>query len=411
MKKSTFLLIVTLIPLFAFSQDGEKKEIELKWSGYVKSDFFWDSRQTISAREGHFLLFPAAVSEDPDGKDINATPNLNFLSIQSRLSLGITGPDVLNAKTSAKIEGDFFGQLNDNINLFRLRHAYFKMKWEKTDLLFGQYWIPMFVPGCFPGTVSFNTGAPFQPFGRNPQIRFSHKLGKVKLIAIASTQRDYASRGVNGASGEYLRNSSMPELSGQIHFGNGKTFLAGIGGGFKQILPQMATGNGYATKQTVGGFTGIAFMKIKTSPVTFKFEGVYGQNFPDVLSIGGFAVTDSTDVTKGFVTYSPFTVMSSWVDMETNGKKIKFGVFAGYSQNLGTGKSIIGPVYGLGTTIQSLYRISPRIIYNVGQVRFAFETEYTSANYAASYDTNGIPEDLTQADNLRLLFAVYYFFK
>ncbi|RKX20063.1 MAG: hypothetical protein DRP35_06660 [Candidatus Zixiibacteriota bacterium] len=402
---------MTLISFFAFSQNEEKKEIELKWSGYVKSDFFWDSRQTVSAREGHFLLFPAAVSKDPDGKDINATPNLNFLAIQSRLSLSIAGPDALGAKTSAKIEGDFFGQLNDNINLFRLRHAYLKLKWENSELLFGQYWIPMFVTGCFPGTVSFNTGVPFQPFGRNPQIRFSHKIGKIKFIVIASTQRDYASRGVSGATGTYLRNSSMPELNGQIHFGKGKTFLAGVGAGYKQILPQIATGNGYVTNQTVGGFTSIAFMKIKTSPVTLKFEGVYGQNFPDVLSIGGFAITDSTDVTKGFVTYTPFTVMSSWMDIETNGKKMKVGVYVGYSQNLGTGKQIIGAVYGLGTTIQSIFRVSPRIIYNVGQVRFALETEYTSANYAASYDVKGVPEDLTSADNLRILFAAYYFFK
>ena len=121
MKKSLIIFIVTIIPILGFSQDGDKEEkkINLKLSGFVKSDFFWDSRQTVSAREGHFLLFPAAVSKDLDGNDINANSNLNFLSIQSRLSLGISGPDVLNAKLSAKIEGDFFAQANDNINLLR----------------------------------------------------------------------------------------------------------------------------------------------------------------------------------------------------------------------------------------------------------------------------------------------------
>ena len=412
MKKSVIILIVTLIPILGFSQEGDKeKKINLKWSGFVKNDFFWDSRQTVTAREGHFLLFPKPVSEDPDGNDINAKSNMNFLAIQSRLSLGITGPDVLNAKLSAKIEGDFFAQANANINLLRLRHAYVKMNWEKTELLFGQYWIPMFVTGCFPGTVSFNTGTPFQPFGRNPQIRLTHKLGNLKLLAIASMQRDYSSRGPAGITGEYLRNSSMPELSGQIHFSNGKTFLTGIGGGYKQIVPQIVTGAGYATEETVSSFSSIAFLKIKTSPVTVKMEGIYGQNLPDVLSIGGFAVTDSTDITKGFVSYTPLTTMSAWVDIHTNGKKFQFGVFGGYTKNLGSENDIVGTVYGLGTNIESQYRISPRVIYNVGPARFAFETEYTVANYGASTDAKGVPTDITEANNLRLLFAVYYFFK
>lgn len=413
MKKSIIVLIVTLIPILGFSQDGKKedKKINLKWSGFVKNDFFWDSRQTVTAREGHFLLFPAAVSEDADGNDINAKSNMNFLAVQSRLSLGITGPDVLNAKLSAKIEGDFFAQANANINLLRLRHAYVKMNWENTELLFGQYWIPMFVTGCFPGTVSFNTGVPFQPFGRNPQIRLTHKSGNLKLLAVASMQRDYSSRGPAGITGEYLRNSSMPELSGQIHFGNGKTFLTGIGGGYKQIVPQIVTGAGYATEETVSSFSSIAFLKIKTSPVTVKMEGIYGQNLPDVLSIGGFAVTDSTDITKGFVSYTPLTTMSAWMDIHTNGKKFQFGVFGGYTKNLGSENDIVGAVYGLGTNIESQYRISPRVIYNVGPARFAFETEYTVANYGASTDEKGVPVEITEANNLRLLFAVYYFFK
>ena len=413
MKRSIFILFATLIPILSFSQDGEKEEkkIDLKWSGFVKTDFFWDSRQTVNAREGHFLLFPASVSEDPDGNDINAKPNMNFLSIQSRLALSVTGPDVLNAKLSAKIEGDFFGQLNGNINLLRLRHAYIKMNWENTELLFGQYWIPMFITGCYPGTVSFNTGVPFQPFGRNPQIRLTQKFGNLKLLAIASTQRDYTSRGPDGVTGEYLRNSSMPELSGQIHFSSGKTFLAGIGGGYKQIVPQIETTAGFATDEVVSSFSSIAFLKIKTSPVTFKMEGVYGQNLPDVLSIGGFAVTEEIDAAREIVGYSPFTIMSAWADIHTNGKKFQFGVFGGYTQNTGTGKEIVGTVYGLAPNIQSEYRISPRVIYNVGPARFAFETEYTAAKYASEYSTNGVPENLTEANNLRLLFAVYYFFK
>lgn len=412
MKKIIFLLLILFVPIFIFSQNGdeEKKKFSLKWSGFVKNDFFWDTRQTVAAREGHFLLFPKSVNKDAEGTDINDKSNFNFLAVQSRLSVGFTSSDVLNAKISGKIEGDFFAQANDNINLFRLRHAYLKLNWEKTELLFGQYWIPMFVTACFPGTVSFNTGVPMQPFGRNPQIRLTHKIGNLKFIAVASSQRDYVSRAVNGTSGEYLRNSAIPELSGQIHFAKEKTFIAGIGASYKKIIPEIKTITGFATDESVNGFNGIAFMKIKIPKITIKFEGIYGQNIPDVLSIGGFGVSEIVDETKGFVKYSPLSTMSAWTDIHTNGKKFQFGIFGGYTKNLGSNDDIVGNIYGLGTNIESLYRISPRIIYNAEHVRFAFETEYTIANYGSSKDEKGIPTELTEAGNLRLLFAVYYFF-
>ncbi len=54
---------------------------------------------------------------DMNGDDINAGTNFNMLAIQSRISLALSGPDALGAKTSGLIEGDFFAQANDNIDL------------------------------------------------------------------------------------------------------------------------------------------------------------------------------------------------------------------------------------------------------------------------------------------------------
>jgi len=412
MKKTIFLILTFCIPFLASAQESSAdKPLKLKLTGFVKNDFFWDTRQTVSAREGHFLLWPSAISKDADGTDINAVPNFNFLSVQSRVSLAISGPDAFGAKTSAKIESDFFAQSNANINLLRLRHAFVNMKWENTELLFGQYWISMFVTDCFPGTVSFNTGVPIQPFGRNPQIRLTHKLGNLKFIAVASSQRDYTNRGPKGVSGDYLRNSAVPELSGQIHFVKAKQIATGIGGSFKSIVPELVTGNGYATSESLSSFNAIAFMKLTTSPITIKVEGVYGQNMPDVLSISGFAVTDSTDKTKGFVKYTPISTASAWADIHTNGKKVQFGIFAGYTKNLGTSEDVVGAVYGLGTNIADLYRVSPRIVFSSGKVKFAVEGEYTTANYGSSMGSKAVPTDLTAISNFRLLTSVYYIFK
>ena len=71
---------------------------------------------------------------------------------------------------------------------------------------------------------------------------------------------------------------------------------------------------------------------------------------------------------------------------------------------------MVGPIYGLGTNIANLYRVSPRFIVNSGKVRFALEFEYTVAKYGSSRNAKGVPIDLTAAANLRTLFAVYYIF-
>lgn len=407
-KKLILLILGILISGVGFSQENK---INVKLSGFVKNDFFFDTRQTVAAREGHFLLWPSAVNEDDDGNDINSNANFNFLAVQSRIALNISGTEAWGAKLSGKIEGDFFAQANDNINLFRMRHAFVKLNWTNTELLFGQYWNPLLITDCFPGTVSFNTGVPIQPFGRSPQVRLTYKTGGLKLIAVASSERDYASRGSLGATSSYLRNSGTPEINAQIHFAKEKKFIAGVGGGFKSIMPEIETAAGYSTKETVKSFQAIAFMKIASPKITVKLEGIFAQNNANNLMLGGYAVTHIIDDTKGFVEYSPTSTMAFWTDIHTNGKKTQFGIFAGYTENLGSAETTIGNPVGLGTNIKSLYRISPRILFNSGNFRLAFEGEYTVANYGSDFNANALPIDLTAANNFRLLAAVYYFFK
>ena len=54
-------------------------------------------------------------------------------------------------------------------------------------------------------------------------------------------------------------------------------------------------------------------------------------------------------------------------------------------------------------------RISPRIQYTFGKVRFAAEVEYTSADYGTP-NTKGEVEDTYSVANTRLLLAGYLFF-
>lgn len=422
MKRFFSLLLFICSFLIVKAQDESK--IGIKFSGFVKSDFFFDSRQTIAAREGHFLLWPSPEYLDENGDDINAKSNFNFLAIQSRLKVAISGPDAFGAKTSGVIEGDFFAQGNLNINLLRLRHAFVKLNWTNIEVLAGQYWNPLFVTDCYPGTVSFNTGTPLQSFARNPQIRLTYSMGSFRLTAAALSQRGYVSFGENGPSSSYLRNSVTPDMHLQLQYGSkndntGTGFILGGGLAYKSIVPRLENRIGiapndvvYKVSETVYGLTAIGFTKLTTSLLTIKFEARYGENISDLLAISGFAVKEITNVTTGELSYTPLQSMTFWGEVHTNGK-IQFGIFGGILKNLGTKEAMSDPdndVYGLATDISTLFRISPRVIINSGKTRIAFELEYTSAAYGKDYNEYYIPDNTTTVANLRALLAIYYFF-
>jgi len=199
------LCAMAIVPgsfLRGFSQDAGSKEkpFGVNFTGYVNCDVFFDSRQTVMSREGQFLFYPEKKSLDANGQDINAKGTFNILSIQSRLTANITGPDILKAQTSGVIEGEFYGNINPNINTFRLRLAYMKLKWKSTELSLGQNWHPMYVPGCMPEVASLNSGAPFLVFSRNPQVRIAQDFGKIRFQLAAISQLDGTSNGPDGPS-------------------------------------------------------------------------------------------------------------------------------------------------------------------------------------------------------------------
>lgn len=149
-------------------------------------------------------------------EDINAHGSFNQYAMSARLTLKATGPDIFHAKASAMIEGDFTGASNLENNSFRLRHAYLKLKWSHASVLAGQYWHPINIPEMIPNVLSLNTGAPFHPFSRQPQIRIDASRGKINIMLAITSQRDYMNSGPAGASSVYLRNSAIPNLHTQV---------------------------------------------------------------------------------------------------------------------------------------------------------------------------------------------------
>jgi hypothetical protein len=406
------------------------------FSGYVKTDIIFDTRETSGLREGQFLLYPECVLKDAESKDLNAKPNFNMLSIQTRLAGTITGPDVLKAKTSAYFEGEFFGNINTAINSFRLRHAWVKLAWTHTELLVGQYWHPMFVANCAPETVSFNTGAPFVVFSRNPQVRLTQSIGHFKLQLAALSQLDFTTTGPDGGSPKYLRNSAIPEMDFQVQYGvkneaKGTEFLVGAGIDYILLTPRLSTDvtlkKAYdtvvnnivvhhnavtATYKSTSTTTGISynlFAKLRLPKITLKAGGFYGSNTNAFMMLGGFAVKSISDSVRGTESYAAIRTFAAWGEFMTNGKRWQTGIFGAFSKNLGAGEKVIGPYYSRGSNIDYLYRVSPRLILNVNKFRIAAEVEYTVAAYGKTNE-KGYVYQQSEVGNIRGLIGVYYFF-
>jgi len=411
MKKCIFITVFAA----AFIQTGFAQESDpsrgIKFTGFIKNDIFFDTRQSTASnglREGHFYLYPDNVLSDPEGNDINANPSLHFLSIQSRIRGDIAGPDAFGAKTSGAIEAEFFGTSEADINGFRLRHAYVKLDWSKTTLLSGQFWHPMFITESFPGTISFNTGAPFTPFSRNPQVRLTRMLGKAGLTLTAYGQRDFTSPGPDGNSNKYLRNSCIPGIDLQVKIPAGDIVTAWLGFDYKKLRPELRTEMNFETREAIGSIAAFTNVKIKTTPVNISMMAVYAQNASDLMMIGGYAVSSITllDLHK---TYTNLNTGTVWIDAATNGKNTSFGFFAGYSKNFGASDLIEGAVYGRGANIDHLLRISPRLNITAGKLSFAGEIEHTTAAYGTRQD-DGRVIGTSKVSNLRILLSTIYRF-
>lgn len=411
MRRILITAIVLFLTTITFAQ--EKAKFGIKFTGFVKTDIYYDSRQTVSVREGQFNLYPMMESLDAYGKDINGKDNFNMVSIQTRLKGAISGPDAFGAKTSALIEGAFFGHTAADINGFRLRHAYAKLTWENTELLVGQTWHAMFITECFPGTVSFNTGVPFQPFSRNPQIRLTQKVENFKFVFSAMTQRDFSSTGPAGGGSTYLRNSTFPELNFTIKYhkknSNGNEFLIGAGADYLSLTPRIETPVGYATDESVNSISLMAFIKVKSNNITWKLESILGQNTTHLLMLGGYAESEIIDPLTLDYKYTPIKTLSIWTELHTNGKAFQAGIFAGYTKNNGFDKTLENSIYSRGANIDYAYRVAPRLIFNSGKMRFAGEIEYTVAAYGDVQQNLKVTNSDT-VGNLRFLLGVYYFF-
>ena len=419
MKKRLFL--AALMAMFIGGAKAQEKPT-FKFYGFVRNYACYDTRESMTSNSEQFYYMPKDISLDANGNDINAQPNMMLLSITTRLGLNVSGLNFLGSKTSAKIEADFAGFGTSN-TVLRIRQAYAKMEWEHNHLLVGQAWHPI-MGDMMPDVFSLETGAPFTPFSRTPQLRYDYVNKGVTLTATALYQFQYTSYGPDGASFNYARNAVVPEIYLQAMYKNGG-FQAGAGIDILTIKPRQSytikeiqnetyyvpaydetgapvlDGNGNQTflpvnqskevtktykcnEAPVVSFTPTLFASYKADRWGIKGRVTYAQNAAHLSMISGYAVTGIKE--NGEQEYSTLNSIGGWIDA-TYKQPLKKGnllfcCFAGYTKNLGCEKDIVGAIYMRGEkNMDYMWRIAPSILYTHNALQVGVEYNPTTVGY------------------------------
>jgi hypothetical protein len=412
MRKLLLLFLsIIFLPGILISQETEQKP-SVTLSGYVRYEMFFDTYESVDTRDGEVYLYPLGENLDINGDDINRNFQLNMLGLQARPRITAIGPNAFGAEVTGVLEGDFLGVSQADARMFRLRHGFLNLKWEKSELLMGHTWHPMFVTECFPATVSMGAGVPFHILNRAPQVRYTANLGSTMSIMGALIIHGYHKNTGPATAANAQRNSGLPDTQVQFKFKTDNIFSS-FTAGYKFLTPRLETATGVKTNETIGSFNVAANTKLSFDPVTIKVEGIYGQNLTHFIMIGGYGATDDPLVEPDY-SYTNINTMSVWSDVAFNLDAIEVAVFGGYSSNLGAkGDYYSLSGYTRGEDIKYIFRVSPRVIVKSGKVDFGLEYMVTGAAYG-TLDTANAEYSFTDTDkptiNNRMIFSARYKF-
>lgn len=382
------ILIVSLFALGGLAASAQDKAVKAEVYGFVRNYFTYDSRSCVQSNEGLFNMLPNDQKLNADGEDLNAIPSVRFLSITTRFGMNVTGPEIWGAKSSAKFESDFCGASSGTAFNLRIRQAYTKLAWEKSDLLVGQAWHPM-AGDLMPEVFSLATGAPFNPFNRSPQVRYNYSpITSLTFTAAALYQFQYGSVGLDGkTSNVYSRNALVPELFVGMTAKN-KYLSGGFGVNASTIAPRVTAlldeekpESIIRVDERLTSYSAMVFGSLKVDDLTVRAKAVYGQNTSHMQQPTGFGVVGMRKSNHAYV-YEPMQLGSAWITM-MYGKKLRYGFFAGWMKNFGTANHHyeLTPVVRNNTGMDQAYRFSPIVTYKVQNMQIGLEYEHTATAY------------------------------
>lgn len=405
--------IILAIALLAATLSAAAQETapKFKWYGFIRNYAVADTRESIYGTEDFFYYVPKDVKM-VNGTDLNAQKTFAFAAITSRIGLDVTGYEVSGWNVGAKLEADFYAGVSGvtGTALLRLRQAYVTLSKGGFSAKIGQAWHPM--AADMPHVFSLNTGAPFGPFSRTPEVVLEGKLSdSVTLTGALLWQMQYTSFGPEGASANYMKYSGIPELYlGLSYKANG--FTGRVGVDMLSIRPRHNDGTRKVSDRitTVSPFIYLEYTK---NLFSIKAKSIFAQAGEHMNLNGGYGV--SAVNADGSWSYSPTRNSSTWVSL-SYGKKLQGVLFGGYVRNFGTKDALVGDLYfskNSFSNMRQMYRIAPELIYNLGKVAFGLEYEMTSVQYGdfGAADVYGLAnQNIHCVTNHRFQLMVKYTF-
>jgi len=465
MKRFFIIAICAMILVPAMGQEVQKEtkkeaakshlKQHFKPYGFIRNYFTYDSRESWSGtgdmynyqpKDENWNMAEDALVPGVERQDLNAQSTFRFLSLTTRVGVNIVGYKWRGTEFGGKIEADFYaglssksaGNLSQTHSLsgvaqLRLRQAYLTLGWDslkmgkdfaRVDLTIGQTWHPMAADLC--DVIALNSGAPFGPFNRSPQVKMDARLGKyVTLTAAGLWQMQYLSIGPNNiTSAEYLAYSKTPEAYLGLSFHN-KGFLARVGADVLSISPRhQGTLNGVKVKvnDRITTASPFVYLQYKKGEFSFKAKTIFAESGEHMNMYGGYGVKGIN--ADGSYSYTPIRHSTSWISLVYGGKvgaqedkhpqKLQGILFGGYVKNFGTKEALYDPDNnGLvdektddgkylayyytprSNAMNQMWRLSPTLLYTVGKFQVGLEYEITSVQYGDGKisATNGLSDN------------------
>ena len=427
------------VPVPAAGQ--EETPAKIKAYGFIRNYMVFDTHEVSAGTQDLYFYMPKD-SKMVDGVDQNENPSFRMLALTTRLGLNVSGYRFGEMQANGTIEGDFYC-MSGSMAAFRLRQAYVGLLWDNLelgDLLvnIGQTWHPM--AADMPHITNLETGAPFNPFNRSPQVMFHWTVGKFTWTGGILYPMQYLPVGpiystnpvwsdVTGQyepkttysttkSAEFNKYGMIPEVYLGVALKSGG-FLGKAGVNFFSIMPRWQapaiTIVDEATKELAFDYDNTSLLKARlyaVSPFLFlqftkgsfqlKAKTILAQAGEHMNLLSGYAGTYNWDTHA--LEYTPMQDWASFVSFQA-GRKFQFLCMFGYMQQLGTTRSIFAYLANdrlntlwLNTAadnkIQRAFRATPTLALNVGKLTFSLEYNCTGAwfgegdrNRGGLYDT------------------------
>lgn len=416
------LISTLLISLFSVSvivAQEDEKPVEISFHGFVSLNAGYNSRTSKQVRNNSIYLYPLPQKLNEDEDDLNARGSFDLGASHSRFGMHIKGPTFNGISVSGLLEADFLGDDRASDSDLRLRHAYLSLSYKKFVLTAGQTFHPLHISDASPKTVNTVTGIPMHPLSRNPQLRFAWQLTSgLDLSATLLRQNNSRSTGFFADNND----RGIPEFVLQTGIGGQGALKVYLTAGYKQLsLPDEY--DPHNEKLTMDAFHFQTSLRYKSEKLEYRMAALYGDNLTEMVMPGGVGRINRGTEENPEYEYKGLPVVGLWADLSTKCDKWSPGLFAGYLEATGTRESIDEVLndFSRDSEIQNILIVAPRLNYLMHKnLTASFEYMWTRAGWGAKedldnpegdkYNNHGVPLNVENFANHRLLFSITYSF-